>query len=704
MYIVDTRGGYITDTMQIGLTALPSARIGEHYPIGRVYYDYSELLEQYDAPNITGNVFPDDPYSYENDYNMTNYTFSGAVPDEYGLASSVTTETDKLFMTDFGPGSATAQKVIVTIAAVTGADGFPGKGGIYDVSGRVTNFTEPETEDLSGLVTIKGSSTNEITDYVTCVKLPRQGKSVAYVDSSGNSAVATSDITIELRGPITRAEKSGIEDEDFLIVYTTDEDPTASSAYVAAASIEDWSAVTGFKVIMNKVDPEGAATLYLNLRTDKKDDLTVLHGYMGGSYTYQLQGSSGEGLMGLSTYNYNNILVTDGSKGIVFWDTYDENGTKATSGSGNDVKCETGIGDVSVSLYDADDELIMSTTTSTANATLGQFVLETYKSDAGQYIVIDEPTVSGVTVKLTKNSTAVFYKNQYDSDFDRNAEGTRHTLVLPKLPATGYNNISAGFVKLPTLAAEDITLMQGERKDLGAVLTYYLGMALPSTSYNISFDDAADETIADVTATTKVLSNSTTQNTDNARIVSDSTTVTGVAPGTTTVRIWTVTAAGDTVEKIVNIRVMEPTLTVTKEVTGLTGCTAEFSFTAELVGGSFETPAAGADYTVDENGVAHFSLADGESAELNVGDHDVIITETGHDGFHVKFSEGSWVATGYSQTVEDAAGRSITVTNTATAALPITGGIGAESLYALGILLILGSLACLVIQAKRKEE
>ncbi len=144
--------------------------------------------------------------------------------------------------------------------------------------------------------------------------------------------------------------------------------------------------------------------------------------------------------------------------------------------------------------------------------------------------------------------------------------------------------------------------------------------------------------------------------------------------------------------------------TITKYLTGYTDNTKEFQFTATLdEGETFPTPPSGAGYTVTDN-EAHFTLTNGQSVTLvvAVGSH-VTVRELNSGGYHVQFSDGNTYTDGDFRTYTIEEAKRIGVENIYQKPLPQTGGIGEETLYTLGVLLIAGGLVYGFI-ARRRER
>ncbi|MGX8774049.1 MAG: hypothetical protein ACSW8G_03215, partial [Bacillota bacterium] len=183
----------------------------------------------------------------------------------------------------------------------------------------------------------------------------------------------------------------------------------------------------------------------------------------------------------------------------------------------------------------------------------GAFTLETYKLDAGQYIVIDKPTVSdGSVVKLTKQSAAGPINSNVDSDFDRET----NKLTLGQLTSNGLTNISAGFVKLPAIVQpEDVTMEAGQTIDITVLVNEFISNTTYDTSnvllskYKIAFDEY-DDTL--VTINEPALQRNGTSNTQMKAVP----TITALdKPGSTTVTVTVTNCLGDKVSRTFKINV-----------------------------------------------------------------------------------------------------------------------------------------------------
>lgn len=142
-------------------------------------------------------------------------------------------------------------------------------------------------------------------------------------------------------------------------------------------------------------------------------------------------------------------------------------------------------------------------------------------------------------------------------------------------------------------------------------------------------------------------------------------------------------------------------LKITKKVVGA-ATNEKFSFTATVEDGEF---IEGEGYTID-NGQIQFRLGADDSITLNVSSGaTVTVTETGYDGYYVKFTDGKGLyKDGASNRFLMEDDREITVTNTVGNPLPTTGGRGTAMFYILGASLLGGALIYGLIQRRKREK
>lgn len=526
--------------IKLGFRTLPGTTVGLHHPVGKIYLDFSELLDKYDAPNATGY-----------DYNRTDYVFNNAVTDDLGLSDTASTQA-KLFEWD----SSSYAVNVVRVAAV-GASVVPGKlQNFFDFATKKTAFTDEERAELNALVSLQAPINSGIYDMNTYIKIPRRNAPINWLDDSDTPHISTSEFDMFLRGAPEVVSSSGgvdITSNNLIYEYTSDPNPDENSTYTAAAPTTEagWRAVTGIRIVAKEMPLQSVLNFRLNLSTDEKTALGSMEAFSGGSYKYRDNISATvfqTGILNRVIWAYEDIGITD-SNALVFWDVHDENGLRGiTTATG--AAAERGVPGVRVNLYAPDGvTLIDSTTTGTE----GKYTLHSYTSVTGQIIEIIPPTktdialTGGADTKLTLQSTAQVAASALDSDFDR---GTNR-LVLPKIPANGVKNISAGLIKLPQLSANDVTVNVGDTVNVSAVLRDFLGISMPTDSYNITFHEAADTSIATVAGKTEIVTGTAAQTTKT-------TTVRGVSQGTTTATLTTSNIAGDEITFTFNINVTMP--------------------------------------------------------------------------------------------------------------------------------------------------
>ena len=369
--VSDTR----SDVLKVAFTAVPGTTLGNHHPIGEIYYDASLLLEHYDAPNETGY-----------DKNKTKYVFSNnAVEDEYGLSTTDVTGA-KLFN-----GDGSAFTVHVDISMQAGVDLAPGKNEvIYDFgtpgdpdTTREITYYPGEEDSLNGLVTLKGpgsAGAGSIYDMESYVIIPRIGTRITWTDSNNESYIQENkNLNLYLSKAVKVLSNNG--NLDVTLTYTTEPNPTQNSSYVEASQINDWGAVTGIKVHIAEVSAQTAVNLRLYMKSDAKENTDVLTAYSGGTYRYKLDSNgdySNNGTLSLCAWKYENIGIKSGGTGSVFWDVYDENRIRTARNTSDYQASESLIESVGLTLYDSDGTII-DTATTDAN---GAFSLKTFKQDA----------------------------------------------------------------------------------------------------------------------------------------------------------------------------------------------------------------------------------------------------------------------------------------------------------------------------------
>ena len=154
-----------------------------------------------------------------------------------------------------------------------------------------------------------------------------------------------------------------------------------------------------------------------------------------------------------------------------------------------------------------------------------------------------------------------------------------------------------------------------------------------------------------------------------------------------------VTAEGNDVLLTVLNKPNAVTLTLTKQVVGLTDVTRKFPFKITYQLGTERT-----EQTIQ--------LAHGESTAITGIPYgaEVTITETNHDGFSVLFKEGEALkANGDSCTFTITSNVTITAENHTGYQLPSTGGMGTGWFTLAGLLLMTGAAALTLLRRRAKE-
>lgn len=556
------RDGYVTGPFSLAFKTVPGTTIGEHHPIGKIYYDFSDIAENYNASIST-------PRQYWKGYdnNITVYTLqtnkNNLTSDSLGLTGDKTT---KLFYQDGSKWT-----VNVLLHQETGASLVPGKNqAYYDYDSHTIRFFAGEEKDLNSLITLTGPgepTASSIYDVSSITVLPRKGKTITYTESDVSGGTQTdiektsdeSTMDLYLRG--VPAVVGNSTDTKPVFAYTTSEDPLSDGAvWLSANDISNWRSVTGIKVTMSSMAPETSVNIRLDLETDAKAGLDTLAAFAGGRFKYRLT-QNGDFIepqnLELSKWLYSNYEIN----GFVFWDTYDEDGFLTESK-------ESGIDNVKVTLYDPSGNVISQKGVESLNNTKGAkgsgddsaitgnggtFTLYSNSKEEGQYIVISLPETDDYSKPiLTAVSKDPYMISSNDSDFDR----TNNTLVLGQLDSrSGYNNVSAGFIKLPEVFAKDVEMNVGDKVfteariyEYVANTTYDNDNILTNGTYKISYS-GIDESIATFETDGKLVSNSN----DTLQAGYN---FTGVSGGKYTVEVTLTNRLGDTVKTQLNVTVL----------------------------------------------------------------------------------------------------------------------------------------------------
>jgi|GEM_PF-2762890 len=519
----------VAGAVNIGFKTLASTPPGDHWPIGDVYLDFSELLDKH-------TFTPSNPDSY------FNWRINGAVADTLGLASSASTA-NKLLRYNYQQGSATEYRVKITETGAVGAIMYPGKSMIqFNENPLVTTFRSFEKDDLNALVSISSDSEYSIYDVTAFIPVPKAGKSVTGIGGSGMSGSFESQFDMFMRAaPDMLSNGTGIADPgNITFAYTTNASPDEASdySYDPTAGGNSWDAVTGLRILIKEIPQSCAVDIRLHLRSDDKDALGAWSAYSGGPYQFAKDIGGGgftTSVLPVVEWRY---LDYDVATGTVFWD-HNEDGEKAAT--------EPFAQGVTVRLYE--DATLANEIHSAVSNAQGQFALKSYTNAEGQVMVIDMPVQGdGSTVKLTRVlNPGEPSQSNLDSDFDR----VTRALTLPTFTPAGIYNISAGLVKLPKLAVADQVFQFDETPDAysaSSFTSYFTGDLPASPVYRIVYGAPDDPTVVDFNETTDAA------NTVNGSVITPAL----VGVGTTTAKAWVVNTLGDKVEVTYTITVEKP--------------------------------------------------------------------------------------------------------------------------------------------------
>ena len=540
-----------TGPFKLAFDTVPGTTPGDHHPVGMIYYDFYDFITY-------GHASVNEPENERNgfDRNRTCYVMSGTniVDDTMSLSG----DTSRKFFYQDG----SAWTVEVLMHQEIGVNLAPGKNMTYYDFGngslnafKVIDFMDPEKHDLNAFLTITGPgnlNASPIYDMSTVIVIPKKDKKIeyTYITTEGGAQqdyIEYSDpssMDMYLRG--TPYLVSNTTSSTPVLMYTTAEDPTGSSAeWMTSDKISDWTAVTGIRVSVNVMEPVTSVKFRLDLATD--DELSYENlskqGYTGGTFEYR-ESQDGNfidpqhlniGAWFFEGYNYDCE---------VFWDVYDESGTRGYYSE------ERGIGNVSLTLYDASGNVIPQKDGATSIYTniSGDASLFAPKFDEGQYIVVSMPvTTDGSVPKMTVFPAGTFAS--YDRDENK---------VFLKEPSAAMTIVRIGFVKLPQIQAEDIEMYVGDTVSAEAIAREYVTCSssndnniLTNGSYKIRFNNI-DESIATFENNGKLVM----KDRDN---IKSAYSFTGVAPGKFTVDVVLTNKVGDSVTTSFTVTVKERT-------------------------------------------------------------------------------------------------------------------------------------------------
>ena len=708
-YLYDDRAN-LAGNIKLAFLSLPGTRLGTHYPVGEMYLDYSALLEAYNAHTDADPASPTCGEVVGAKDGITKYYFRDnpyLVEDTLGLSSTAVSG-KKLYGFNFGQGGDNEYSVRVLAADKLGCSLYPGKlNSNWDFNGKTEYYTE-QAGSLNALVTMTGlqRSITGVTAYVT---LPRDGLSISYTAYDENNQEVTRTAVSDRSLYLTAAPEIAMQNDgdgtmgELSYAYTTDAAPGADSAWSAAAptTAEGWRAVTGVRLAVASMPANSAIDFRLKLAADEKSDLTVYRSFAGGTASFSYDDGSGavvqNSLLPLAEWDYENYSL---SAGRVWWDSYDESGSLTANR-------EAGIAGATVRLYDTDGATLIS---SAETASDGSFILYSWKG--GEGLVFEALAPAGATA--TRKSSAAIGASGTDSDISRDT----NRATLGRISSSGLKNLSAGFVRLPEISGDDLVLAVGDTAPLTAVLKEYLGMDLAVGSYDLSFSQTANPTVATVDLGQNG-ANATETVTGSGDTHSAARSVSGLKAGKTSLTVSTVNLLGDTVTKTFNITVED---------------TAPFSFTktdengAALPGAQFKLYRSGCGTEHEHTDACFAPVQEAGADKVWVSGADGLVDfgrlATGsYRLYEVKAPAGYALPNGYWTVTVDA--RSETQPFTISAAgsipafylkdgayclpnhprsvLPSSGGVGTVLFTVGGVALIGGALLLLALPGKKRR-
>ncbi len=537
----------LVSNVKFAFTAVPGCVIGDHYPLGEIYFDFSQLLVDYAAP----------PVAASKD-GRTKWVLNGAIPDSLGVSNTTATG-NKLYKQDLS-----GYKVKVIMAAVASASLVPGLNTVYDFANRNIKYNAANKQQLEALMLFAGSPEVDLYEFTSYIQIPKKDKSVTYRNALGEEATVTSDYSLSLRGEPTLQSDSSGKANNVVITYTTAANPSPTSSYTAPKPTTQagWDAITGVKIVVKEMPKKSSAYVILPLTAADKTVIGAKTSYIGGAYTFKTSTAQSnpyeDGLLDLGTYTYEDFNAIN--NGLVFFDVLDENGLWYSSTS---YERFAGLNEVTVQLLDTDGNTVIDTTKTDAS---GRFTLKSYKGVANQIVEIIMPTTSSGTYKLTKQNvyayTGATFFTSYgsDSDFPRDTR----KLVLPAIPSTGFANVSAGIVRLPEISAPDANVLLGQTINHPLKIYDYLGNNMQSTSpaYSYAITAPADGTIAQMSAQSGNMSGQPAETVGTTY----SPAIKGLKIGETTATISVKNSLGDEVKATFKIKVAtaQKDITVTK--------------------------------------------------------------------------------------------------------------------------------------------
>lgn len=428
---------------KIKLQAWNGATLGTHHPLGKVYYDISNLQTKYDGSAASGNI---------------KYTFNGAVPDTDNIRGTGDTTTPTLFEV----GSMNDFTVNVLQHVFNGVQLYPGKNNIVDRQ-KPTSFFSHEKNSLlvSEQINIPGTTTN--ADVI--IKMPEKGEtvSVSRYDSEGHvtSDTKTNEYSINLKDKAVTHQISGNSAGDTL-TYSYSMDGTTFVPESAITSSDDLKNYRYIKLSFthqatpgSDVNIEVRIPVEANEEAAKKEDL---HAYVTGDYHFKAGSETTNSKCSTAEFDFKAYTVNG-----TLWKDKNEDGVFDEN---SPVAADSGI---VVKLKDSSGNEIGTT----ANPEIGKinedgtFSIRTNHLDSNYTVSLQLPD----GLKVTKNTgTTDPTSSGTDSDFDRNTLTTQAFSGFDVLGTA--NNISAGIINLPKLPTDDqyVHVTDGRQKlDIKAV-------------------------------------------------------------------------------------------------------------------------------------------------------------------------------------------------------------------------------------------
>ena len=411
---------------KINLQAWNGASLGVHHPLGKVYYDISNLLTKYDGSAASGNI---------------KYTFKDAVPDSDNIRGTGDTTTPTLFkvgdMSDF--------TVNVLQHVFNGVQLYPGKNNIVDRQKPVSFFSHEKNSLLvSEQINIPGTT----TDAEVVIKMPEKGESVSVskYDEKGKVINNTkkNDYSMNIKGKAVTYQISGKATGDTL-TYSYSKDGTTfvpESAITSPDDLKDYRYVK--MTFKHKATPGSDVNIEVRIPVEAKEEAAKkedLNAYVTGNYHFKAGSESTDSKCSTAEYVFKAYTVNG-----TLWRDKNEDGVLDKN---SPIGADSGI---VVKLKDSNGDVIGTT----ANPEIGKinadgtFTIRTNHLDSNYTVSLELPD----ELKVTKHTgTTDPTSSGTDSDFDRT---TLTTQAFHGFDVSGNaNNISAGIIRLPKLPTDD---------------------------------------------------------------------------------------------------------------------------------------------------------------------------------------------------------------------------------------------------------